>query len=111
MPGEVTLTVLVLPFPPFAERDNTVPVGIIFVCATPEAPAPCAVAKVSAVELVIDAILCVVVDPILIKSPTLYCDVNNVPTPVTAVFAAPTVTVPVNAEVSTFAPALLTTTM
>ena len=111
VPGDETLTVRVAPEPPLAESERIVPAGIILVCATPEAPAPCAVAKVSAVALAIAEILCVVVDPILIKSPTLYCVVNAVPLPVTAVDDAPTVTVPVNAEVSTFAPALLTTTM
>ena len=111
VPGDETLTVRVAPEPPLAESERTLPAGRIFVCATAVAPAPCADAKVNDVALAIAEILCVVVDPILIKSPTLYCVVNAVPLPVTVVFAAATVTVPVNAEVSTFAPALLITTM
>ena len=53
VPGDETLTVRVAPEPPLAERDNTVPVGRIFVCATAVAPAPCAADKVSAVALAI----------------------------------------------------------
>ena len=110
VPGEVTLTVRVAPEPPLPESDRIVPVARFLVNVFEVAPVVCAVERVNEVA---DAIFAtdLVKELIVIKSPTFNCVVKAVPLPVTMVLAAATVTVPVNAEVATFAPALLTTTM
>ena len=110
VPGEETVTVRVLPLPPFVPKANTVPVGRTFVNVLAVDPVACVLVRVNDVALVIDAI-CFVKLLTLIKSPTLTCDVKDVPLPVTVFDHAPIVTVPVKAEDSTLAPALLTTTM
>ena len=98
------------PEPPLPESDRIVPAARVLVNVFAVAPVVCAVERVNKVSNAMFATD--LVRPLtVIKSPTFNCVVNAVPEPVTVVLFTPTVIVPVNVEVVTFAPALLTTTI